>query len=280
MKHFALIITLIIAFYSCSQRKNQNINNKLNQTEEQVSESIQDEEIIVQELDEIALFSYAKSFPTITDTFKFITELRDAFNLENAQFMEQKPNEKITAFKKIQINGSKREFILVEYDYIEGASASYPWKYQIIMTKEGKLIKILDGVRYELIKVFEDQAPLLLVLTSTSKGNGSHQLYKFSNDSLENVLDEMTGYFPRTYDAHTDQHINEPKELKLTVNDENNDGFPDLVFSGKIIYNSIQNDVSDLKNNKSIPVKLIFIYDKNSGHFKEFEDYQKKYSVY
>jgi hypothetical protein len=191
--------------------------------------------------------------------------------------LEQQPNEKIKAYKKIKLYGSQKELILIEYDYIDGPSASFPYKYQIIMTTEGKLISILGGMRYEFIKIDKNQLPYLFVLTSTSKGNGTHQLFKFSNDTLENVLIK-TGYFPRTYDAHSDHHVNNPNELKLTIRDQNNDGFNDLTFSGEMLLNSVGNNVDDDPiNNKSIQLELIYAYDVKTGHFKELEDYSKKY---
>lgn len=277
MKNRILYLLLLITFYSCSQNNDQNSEpNKIKQSKINNQNPTTEDSINLPIEDKIGLFSYAKSFPIISDTSKFISELRNAFNIES-WYREQQPNEKINAYKKIKIFGAQKELILIEYDFIEGASASFPYKYQIIMTIEGKLIAVLDGLRYEFLKVFENQSPFLLVLTSTSKGNGSHQLYKFSNDTLENVIDKV-GYFPRTYDNHSDHHINVPNELKLKIRDKNSDGFNDLIFSGKMKLNSLGNSVADdAVNNKTIPLELIFIYDEKTGHFKELEDYSKKY---
>ena len=278
MKYTIIYLLLLIAFYSCSQNNEQNSEpNKINQSKINNQNPKTEDSINLPIEDKIGLFSFTKSFPLISDTSQFITELRNAFNLENAQYLEQQPNEKINTYKKIKLYGSQKELILIEYDYIDGSSASFPYKYQIIMTTEGKLIAVLVGLRYEFLKVFENQSPFLLVLTSTSKGNGSHQLYKFSNDTLENVIDKE-GYFPRTYDNHSDHHINVPNELKLKIRDKNSDGFNDLIFSGKMKLNSLGNSVADdAVNNKTIPLELIFIYDEKTGHFKELEDYSKKY---
>jgi hypothetical protein len=81
----------------------------------------------------------------------------------------------------------------------------------------------------------------------------------------------------------------------LKIKDFNNDGLNDIAFVGKIILiqgktkdgfwydNEIVNGktISYSVDNpfKKIPVEFIFLYDKQTGHFKANENYTKKYGL-
>lgn len=62
------------------------------------------------------VFKQAADFPTIKDTTQFISDLRQTFDLEVHESPVQKENEKITAFKKVKLYGSDKDFIFIEYD--------------------------------------------------------------------------------------------------------------------------------------------------------------------
>jgi hypothetical protein len=241
------------------------------------------------------IFRQVADFPTIKDTTKFITDLRKIFKLEVDESPVQKANEKITTFKKVKIYGSNNDYFFVEYDYGDGSGAAFPWKYQILLTTDGKLVKTLSGQRFEFVEIFKNENPFLLTVTGTSKGNGGHELYKFSADTLENVYEGYSDHAIRTYDAHQDNRIYETNELTLKIKDYNNDGFNDIAFVGKIVL--IQGQTkngdwfdSETKNGKTItysvdnpfkkiPVEFVFLYDKQTGHFKVRENYTEKYGL-
>lgn len=241
------------------------------------------------------IFSPVNDYPTIKDTVKFISELRRIFELEVDESSYQKEYEKITFFEKVKIYGSDNDYIFIEYDYGNGCGAAFPWKYQLILTTEGKLVKTLSGQRYEFVKIFDNEHPFLLTVIATDKGNGWHEVYKISTDSLEKVFDSYFDFNLRTYDAHQDYSVNEPNELTLKIKDFNNDGFNDIAFVGKIVL--IQGQTKDgnwyhsetlngkeiiysVDNPfKKIPVEFIFLYDKQTGHFKAKENYIEKYEL-
>jgi hypothetical protein len=236
-------------------------------------------------------FEYLSDYPTIKDSLKFITNLRQAFDLKIEESGVQRKGEKITIFKKVKINGSNQDFYFIEYDWKDGSMASYPWKYQVLLTTDGKLIKTLYAQRFEFLPVFPKESPFLLATIVTAKGNGGHDLYKITGDSLENVYE---GNF-RTYDAHEDNKVYEPNELNLKIKDFNKDGFNDISFNGKIVLIQAQTPQGDWYDSetidgkqvnyfidhpfKKIPVEFIFLYDKKTGHFKAKEDYVKKYDL-
>lgn len=237
------------------------------------------------------IFRQNIDFPTIKDTSKFIADLRRIFRLEVDESPSQKLNEKITTYKKVKIYGSDNDYFFIEYDYGDGCGAAFPWKFQLILTTEGKLIKVLSGQRFEFVNIFKNKNPFFMTVSGTSKGNGGHELYKISGDTLENVYD---GYV-RTYDAHEDSRIYEPNELILKIKDFNNDGFNDLSFNGKIVLiqgqtkNGAWFDSEKINGKtitysvdnpfKKIPVEFIFLYNIQSGHFKAKENYTEKYRL-
>lgn len=278
MKAVIILTTLIFTVLSCS------INPKENSKDETVSKAALTEEKIFRQL---------LDFPKINDTAKFIVDLRQIFELEVHDSPVSREIEKISFYGKVNLYGSDKDFYLVEYDYGEGSTASFPWKYQLLFTKEGKLVQVLSALRLGLIKIFPGQNPFLIAVTATGKGNGGHEVYKISADTLENVYEGYYDYAIQTYDAHQDNAVFEPAELNIFINDDNADGFNDIVFKGKIILiqgrtkNGSWYD-NETKNGKTIsysisnpfkiaPIEFVFLYDIAKGHFKAKEDYEKKY---
>lgn len=145
-----------------------------------------DEKLPVSETQEKAdtIFRQVADFPTIKDTTKFIADLRKIFELEVDESPVQKANEKITTFKKVKIYGSNNDYFFIEYDYNVGCGAAFPYKYQLLLTTNGKLVKTLSGQRYQFIEIFKNENPFLMTVVGTSKGNGGHELYKISADTL------------------------------------------------------------------------------------------------
>lgn len=280
MKTLLTLTILTLTTFGCSNKQTPKYG-KLPVTETQENEDI--------------IFRQVAEFPTIKDTTKFIAELRRIFKLEVHESPIQKANEKITTFKKVKIYGSNYDYFFIEYDYMVGLGAAFPWKYQILLTTDGKLVKTLSGQRYEFVEIFKNENPFLLTLTRTYKGNGGHELYKFSADTLENVYEGYFDYAIRTYDAHQDNRIYEPNELTLKINDYNNDGFNDIAFVGKIVLIQGQTENGDwfdseIENGKTItysvdnpfkkiPAEFVFHYDKQTGHFKAKENYIEKYGL-
>lgn len=241
-----------------------------------------------------SIFSEIANYPTIKDTAKFISELIYKFDLE-IDSDDPIGKGEITAFKKLKIYGSNKSFFLVEYDWKDGCMAAYPWKNQLIFDEKGKIITTLYCERFEMVQVFPGKNPCLLTLFETAKGNGGHQLYKITADTLENIYEGYYDYAIRTYDAHRDCCVYEPNELNLKIQDNNKDGFNDLIFYGKMLFimgrsktgkwydNAIINGDTikySLENPfDTVDIKLIFEYNSQSGHFKAKEDYVKRYGM-
>lgn len=231
------------------------------------------------------VFKQVADFPTIKDTTQFITELRQTFDLEVHESPVQKENEKITVFKKVKLYGSDKDFIFIEYDWNVGSMAEFPWKYQLLLTTDGKLIKSLSGQRFEFVEIFENKHPFLLITKITAKWNGGHEIYKINSDTLENVYEGYYDYNTRTVVGGEGIYAFEPAELKVNFKDENKDGFNDIVFSGqKLMLGKYTKDGFwyDVENGNpftienpadKISINYIFLYDKQTGHFKAKEKY-------
>lgn len=243
------------------------------------------------------IFKKIKDFPSIRDSTSFISELKKISQMD--PMMNQTEKERITFFKKIKLNGSNREFFLIEYasghDYDTGVGTEFPWKYQFLFDTQGHLIKSFHALRFELVEIFQYQNPFLLILTSTYRGNGGHEIYKISSDTLENIYNGYKNYSIKTYDSYEDSKIYSPNELKLQIKDYDSDGFNDLLFTGELILiqgladngNLYDTEVRNGKNVefsvenpfKKIPIQYVFLYNKKSGHFEAKDDYTKIYKL-
>jgi len=280
MKTLLILTILTLTTFGCSNKQ-----------------TPKDEKATVTETEELTdtIFKQVADFPTIKDTTKFIDDLRQIFGLEVDESTSQTANEKISIYKKVNIYGSKYDYIFIEYDYGDGSMAAYPWKYQLLLTTDGEIVNYLAGQRFEFVTIFQNQSPFLLALTATAKGNGGHELYKISNDTLESVYEGYYDYGVPTYDSHEDNRIYQPNELTLKVKDFNNDGVNDISFNGKILLIQGQNKNGDWFDSetingktvtysvdnpfKKIPVEFVFLYDKQTGHFKAKENYTEKYRL-
>ncbi len=233
-------------------------------------------------------FERIKRYPQIPDTLNFIQELK-----ENCHLFDRKSTvSKINFFKKTSIYGSEKDYILLEYDYNDGngAMGTCPWKNQILFDSEGKLVQVLSCDRIDVIEIFPQKKPLLMGLFSTAKGNGGHSIYRIRKDTLENIFNGFSTHRPQTYDAHQDLSINEPLEFPYRFQDRNQDGYKDLIFTGNIVLLEDMRGVTRGRNPqgkdieytvetpyKKIPVSFIFLYNPQTEHFEQKENYSKKY---
>lgn len=233
------------------------------------------------------------NYPNITDTNEFIKLLSVNFDLMIDSTTLKK--QEITRFEKINLYGSNEELVLVEYDYHAGAMVLFPYKYQLLFTSQGEHISTLTELRLEFIDLFDGENPFLLAVGATAKGNGWHSIYKFSGDTIENIMD-IENLSPRTYDKHRDTNVNDPNELELELKDTNGDGFKDLVFIGNVkllggiapdggYYDALIKGEDTTTYNpeepfKTVPVEYVFIYNKTTQKFIVKEDYFEKYKLY
>lgn len=287
MKNLSFILILLAFAFGCSDNKalKETASKESTTGDSVIIENVKEEYPVMKE----KIFNHFSSYPVIKDSTQFIADLIRVFDLRVEEGPVQQELDAITAYKKIKLYGSDKEFYFIEYDYAVGSMASYPWKFQLVLTADGKPVKTLAADRFEFVSVFPKQHPLLLTVIRTAKGNGGHELYKIAADSLENVYEGYYDYAIKTYDKHEDTDVFEPNELKLQFKDDNKDGFKDMIFTGKrLMLGRYTKDSSwydvEVVNGREIPytvsnpgsvipIKYVFLYDKRSGHFKAKEKY-------
>ena len=119
MKTLLTLITLTFTTFGCSNKQTPKDERSIVTETEQQTEKV---------------FRHVADFPKINDTASFITDLRQTFDLEVHESPVQKEKEKITAYQKVKLYGSDKDFFLIEYDWKVGSMAEYPWKYQLLLT--------------------------------------------------------------------------------------------------------------------------------------------------
>ena len=288
MRH--TLIFIVIFMTACNQSLQEqtvNITDTTSKISEPVSKTDNADEYYYQTVP----FTSVNTFPNISDTLEFIKSLKENCHLEDNVHSNL---ETINYFKKVKVFGSDKEFYIIEYDFHDGSSASFPWKIQMLFDLKGKLVKLFSDIRLDLVKIFPKENPLLFGVSATGHGNGWHEVSKIAHDTIQNVYTGFLSNRPQTYDTHEDNTVNEPYEFPYKILDINHDGFNDIVFSGKIVFiqgrtksgNWYDNETKDGKvisysvNNpfKKVPATFIFLYNPKSGQFVEQEDYSKKYA--
>jgi hypothetical protein len=214
-------------------------------------------------------FAIKKYYPKVSDTSNFIKALEENCHL----YSHMSDSNHLEKFKKIKLNGSTKDFYYIEYSYPISSNAEFPGRYQIVLDHSGKFLKAISADRVNIVKILPEENPYLFALLSTAHGNGGHEIYRINKDTIEMVYNGFLGYRPQTYSTGYGNEVNIPNELYHKFSDENNDGFNDVTFFGKVRYSKIELGIDD----KTAPVKFVFLYNKANGHFVEKEDYSEKY---
>lgn len=171
MKYLTLLLILAVIAVSCQPKQ-----VTTNQIESENKDTVN-----------VDLNSLLSDYPLIKDSATFIDNLMRDFGIELSE--HEKSEKYISAFRKVKINNSDKEFFFIEFNHAEGSLATYPWKYQLVLTPEGKPMKKFSGERYDFVEIFPNENPFLLIVTVTAKGNGGHEIYKITADTLENVYE-------------------------------------------------------------------------------------------
>lgn len=232
-------------------------------------------------------FKAILDFPKIKDSTAFMEELKKHYGFDQVGCYKYA----VQKYKKVKLYGSDADFVMIETDCDFNNV-----KYQLaIFTDQGKYVKTLYTNRYELVKIFPNKNPFLMNLEVTNAGNGAHEFFKITNDTLES-LNTLYEDFPNTYDNHNDNGIFEPEELQMSFKDVNKDGYNDIVFKGIRVltqYRTPQGDwVDGITQNgktesysidhpfKKVPIKMVLLYDKKTKRFVPKENYSEKYKEY
>jgi len=176
--------------------------------------------------------------PRIKDSTELISLLIKHYNLEVDY--AGKEYDSITKSEIFHLSGTEKELILIEYDYGNGCMAAFPWKYQIIIEPHsGKLV--FKGTFDTHQKTIINGEEYLMSTEVTGKGNGNHYLYKYSNNTLVNILNPNIDRIPSCDRYSSDEGYYPNGKLDFKIIDINSDGFEDIVFTGPRNYGTHKN---------------------------------------
>ncbi len=104
--------------------------------------------------------------------------------------------------------------------------------YQLIFNAKGQLIHEDSAAQAELLELWEDQPPLLMTFNHDCNHLGQHHFYKYEKGVLIDIFNVLMESTPPTFDqdATADGIIYQPSMMDLRIEDQNKDGWNDLVF--------------------------------------------------
>ena len=133
MKSLLKITLLTLTTFGCSNKQKPEVDELAIPVTIQ-KPKVENDPVLINIKKSNQIFKEVENFPTIKDTTHFISELCKTFNLKIEVSPVQKDGQKILAYKKVKLNGTNKEFYFIEYDWIAGSTANYPWKYQLLFT--------------------------------------------------------------------------------------------------------------------------------------------------
>lgn len=178
---------------------------------------------------------------------------------------------KISAYYPQYIHGREDSVWILEYSVPEKESCeAHPYKQQFMFSTNGQLIYHDRADVFLFVNVKDSLAPILGILKTdcTEEGKeGQHLFYRFSNDQLICISDPVLDSAPQTVDTKEDDAILHPSPLKLKVEDRNQDGWMDLVFSGKqrILVDDTGKRYKSWRPYQKNPVEYVCYYDPIKG---------------
>ena len=102
---------------------------------------------------------------------------------------------------------------------------------QFIFDAKGHLLWEEQAQGTQLLSIWPEENPLLLVWTANCEGQGSHRLYRLESGELINILNPMEEPSPPTVNSR----LYKNGVLELSLRDLNRDSLPDLFFSGNLL---------------------------------------------
>ncbi|MCH2046703.1 MAG: hypothetical protein MK212_21495 [Saprospiraceae bacterium] len=180
-------------------------------------------------------------------------------------------NGKISAYYSQHIYGLQDSVWVLEYTVPKKKSCeAHPYKQQFMFSSTGYLIHHDRAEEFMFIHIKDSLPPILGILKTTcsSEGEeGQHFFYRFSNDQLICISDPILDSAPQTMDSKKDEAIFYPNPLRLEVEDRNQDGWGDLVFSGqqRILVDDKGKRYKSWRPFRTIPVEYICYYDPIKG---------------
>ncbi|MCP4442557.1 MAG: hypothetical protein GY810_26925 [Aureispira sp.] len=179
---------------------------------------------------------YKKVFVPVLDTSwrqdsaDFIRKLDKSYGL-------LEPNKGVISnFYQQVLFGYGDTVYVIEYTIpLDSICEHYPYQQQFIFNRDGQLLHKDQAMSVKFVQIWEDQAPVFMVLNSSCEGEGKHHFYKYENGRLIDIFNVFEGgdNTPNTYLNLVDSAYFDPFELVFEAIDIDQDGYNDIVFRGK-----------------------------------------------
>lgn len=185
---------------------------------------------------------------------------------------EQTSPTTITAFERQQLYGLKDSVWFVNCSSMTSTDSSclYPTtNTQYIFDHQGYLIHKDQAAMAQFIPAVLDSMPLYMTIQHDCMGNGQHHFYMYQQGALIDIFNVLMDNTPKTYDANPDEGMFYNKHLKVFIQDNNKDGYPDIVLKGKwlVLENQKGQKYSPSRPFKIQTIQYPFIYKPTKEYF-------------
>lgn len=185
---------------------------------------------------------------------------------------EQTSSTTITAFERQQLYGLKDSVWFVNCSSMTSTDSSclYPTtNTQYIFDHQGYLIHKDQAAMAQFIPAVLDSMPLYMTIQHDCMGNGQHHFYMYQQGALIDIFNVLMDNTPKTYDANPDEGMFYNKHLKVFIQDNNKDGYPDIVLKGKwlVLENQKGQKYSPSRPFKIQTIQYPFIYKPTKEYF-------------
>lgn len=144
---------------------------------------------------------------------------------------------------------------------LDDYGCTYPTMHtQYLFNHQGKLIHKNQAAVAQFVPAVIDSLPIYMSLNHDCQGNGQHHFYIYQQGKLIDVFNVLMNDSPKTYDANPDKGMFRKKHLDFVIQDSNNDGYNDILLTGKWL-------VLENKNGKKAPPNRPFKAEKVAYHF-------------
>ena len=190
--------------------------------------------------------------------------LRDQYNLPAAAALLR--------VERHRLYGLPDSVIWIEMGTNAPGDSTCPYpisRHQLLFDHQAQLIHQSTAVFAEFLPYALDSLPLYIEAGTACQAEGQHQVLRYHNGALIDLLNPLLNNTPLTYDIHPDSSLMEQGRLQPRLEDLNQDGYLDLVLEGKkaLLYSPAGNRYSPQRPYRRIPLRYHFLYDPAKEYF-------------
>lgn len=117
---------------------------------------------------------------------------------------------------------------------LDGYGCPYPMMHtQYLFNAKGQLIHKGESLAAKFIPLIQDSISVFSTVQQDCEGNGQHHVYLYQQGQMIDVFNILMETTPKTVDSNPNGGMFQKNYLTLRTKDLNQDGFEDLVLTGK-----------------------------------------------